>query len=529
MDAITEKKWFVFIGDHHEGPFSIEDIRARVVSGLLTSESYTWKEGMPDWRHLREMEPFVSLFVVNPDSTNDNRITVGDSEDEPHESHEPHESLELPDPGVLPEQQLSNEPLPKEQSTPSGEHGSESELSAQDAPSQEFPVSELDVHASDRNLGHTLPAPNASSRGKYIKMIGLALFFVAVMIALALGKLDFMKESPAVRAAVTTASEFTQPYLISLVDRFPQLAKWISPIPHLEDLTPEGNDELKAVTQERVDSWGAKYALVISHANPMGPVFYVSTNVKEPAAIKINIKGVSDTLLNTLAAEAEVELHIEKKLGKSQVVRAPDGKMLPKGDYLITVYTQGASQKSKKILVKKTVFLGGVKDATYLSRLKDYHDKVSSKASHERSEIKQFVATLESQLESTVTKFSILRKGKVSEKQKKAWEDFDKQWAALGSQLDSIFKNWTPEVLKNEFYYGSVYQLTAVLGQYVGRVHALQSSYFGAKKSELNALDAQLKEALATSQSTLLRLKSKVDLSDQLALSQSGIPGRDGL
>src|SRR3954467_9410853 len=61
MDGFTDKKWFVYIGDHHEGPFSLEDIQGKMAQGQVTRNSYVWAEGMADWKAMIEMSEFGSL------------------------------------------------------------------------------------------------------------------------------------------------------------------------------------------------------------------------------------------------------------------------------------------------------------------------------------------------------------------------------------------------------------------------------------------------------------------------------------
>src|SRR3989338_858979 len=55
MDIQNDKKWFLYIGDHHEGPFSQGEIDQKFHSGQLNSKSFVWHQGMPDWKALDEV------------------------------------------------------------------------------------------------------------------------------------------------------------------------------------------------------------------------------------------------------------------------------------------------------------------------------------------------------------------------------------------------------------------------------------------------------------------------------------------
>jgi ketosteroid isomerase-like protein len=51
-------------GEGSVGPFSVEQLLGRWQKGELEATTAGWKEGMPDWRPLAEMEPFASTVRV---------------------------------------------------------------------------------------------------------------------------------------------------------------------------------------------------------------------------------------------------------------------------------------------------------------------------------------------------------------------------------------------------------------------------------------------------------------------------------
>ena len=75
----------------------------------------------------------------------------------------------------------------------------------------------------------------------------------------------------------------------------------------------------------------------------------------------------------------------------------------------VTAKAAAALPKELKLLVSKSTFLGGNKDAIYSSRLKDFHDKLRAKATAEIAETKQLAATVESQLAQTTAKYNQLK------------------------------------------------------------------------------------------------------------------------
>jgi hypothetical protein len=55
MENITEKKWFVYVQDHHEGPHSLLEIQEKLDQGLVESEGFVWSEGMDDWQKMTDV------------------------------------------------------------------------------------------------------------------------------------------------------------------------------------------------------------------------------------------------------------------------------------------------------------------------------------------------------------------------------------------------------------------------------------------------------------------------------------------
>ena len=54
MDTSEEKKWFVHLGDKHEGPLSEHEIRVRITQGNLKDNPHIWTKGMEKWLRLSE-------------------------------------------------------------------------------------------------------------------------------------------------------------------------------------------------------------------------------------------------------------------------------------------------------------------------------------------------------------------------------------------------------------------------------------------------------------------------------------------
>src|SRR5437762_863630 len=47
--GMENKEWFVYVVDHHEGPFSADELKKLVKKGMAKPTSYVWKNGLDDW------------------------------------------------------------------------------------------------------------------------------------------------------------------------------------------------------------------------------------------------------------------------------------------------------------------------------------------------------------------------------------------------------------------------------------------------------------------------------------------------
>ncbi len=73
-----EKIWFVYISDHHEGPFTPEEVQAKIAEGAVTSQSLVWKDGMPEWVAAETIPEIHALFSGGAESPAAPALTVGD-------------------------------------------------------------------------------------------------------------------------------------------------------------------------------------------------------------------------------------------------------------------------------------------------------------------------------------------------------------------------------------------------------------------------------------------------------------------
>ncbi len=524
MDTFNEKKWFVYVGDHHEGPFSVAEIQGKLHDGQVNQGSYAWAEGLADWKLMTEIQDFAPIFSTSGESTR------------PTSPPPPHGAAQTPF-------------SPMDASIEPASMAIHSEGVSDEPAFQSEPDAASDVLLV-REDGPEPVSPAGHRRSRVIKW-AIALMIPLIVGILALqGMLDPLLNRPGVQAMTRGAGAALQPFLLGLVEKFPALSHYISPLPRLDDVEDLDNDALAQAARANLGSEGPKVAIALSKGDMLAPQFYVASNLPDGTVFGIAIVGVADSLLNATQMTVTGDVTLAKKLGKSPALRAPGGKALPRGSYEVFVWetdklpseAQAALAKlpavknklpesaplGRKLAEKRVYFLGGPKDSTYGQRLKEYHDKLKEKATGELTELKMFAATLENSFNESVTEFQKLRALKNKKLQQKTWGDFHARWSQMDSQLQVSFQKWTPETLADEYFYPMLYRATQVAGQSVAKVHGIHHAFFTGAL-DVRSVDIQQGEALAGAKQALDSLKIKIDQAEKIPASPNGMPRRDGL
>jgi len=603
MDGFKEKKWFVYLGDHHEGPFSLEEIQTKISGGQLTATNYVWADGMADWKMMTEVAVFEPVIKnaqneqapppPPPDATSagfsispavENNLAAATTSLAPELATAVAFSLE-----PVAEAAPTLEASPTFEMSPALEAAPVATEAAPsisfEIPTEAIPTSEPSlsfqpalqpvlegtgpaIHLEAANLSprrrtDSYPSSSASSfapstsggqsrSSSIMKWAGYAAIFAGLAVAYTGGFFSPLVNSQVTKAGVQTAQNFLDPVLAILADKIPILGQWISPLPALDDVSKEEYEQLKAAALGNLNGTGPQLGMALSQADLFSPSFYLATNLPDGATFGVYVDGIPDTLLNQLSFSAVGQGTVVKHLAKVDQLKSADGKAFPRGKftvYIIAPDNQPPAVKpfisrfmainaqalpfplpqNSRIIMTKGYFLGGPRDATYTTRLKEFHDKITARAQAELVECKQFTSLLEAQLTGTNTKFAALKRGKrVSAGQKKAWGDFHKQWSTLSDQIGQAFAKMTPETLHNDYFYGSIYLASQQASQAAARLHDIQNTFF-TTNSDPKSFDIQLGEAASVAQSALNELKAKIDRIEKLPPNPNGMPVRDSL
>jgi len=520
MNDLVEKKWFIFVKDKHEGPFGMDEIRTKITQGAMPMETYVWKEGMSDWKMTSALPEFQSIFS----NLKQNReASVSLQSIDPASQGGFFEAVALPSNNGMGAPPSVDQKIPENTLGETGE-----QILADQAP-----------NPASGNLANSL----IRRFPKWKPLLGLISFLI---LAIVLMQGFYNTTSNTIQ---DETSEFKQTFMMRVAERLPFLEGWISALPAL-DVSEEEYGELKSAAKTKLQSVGPKFALGLSRKDLLFPEFFLASNLPDGARLKVHIIGSPSTLLNWLTFEKETEVTLTRKLSRTGAIHFQDGKPIPRGEYIVSISaSENQPQNVKslvasalpvsanlpseiptgvKVLAFKTYFLGGPHDAVYVTRLKEFHDRLREKAGRELNELKQFSATLENQFDTTITRFSTLREGRTRPKQKKLWSDFHQEWIKLEASLNAVFDDWTPAVIHDQFFYGVLYQLIHQLGQSLDRVHSFQHAFF-ASAQDLKTLQIQIGETTAAAQGALILLKSKIEQAEKIPPSVNGMPRTEGL
>lgn len=499
------KKWFIYVGDHHEGPFSADEVFQKIKSGVVNtpiSETHVWCEGMADWQLMEqvpELKPLIAQLA----------------------------KPKAPAP--------ANIPAPKLEATQTQiKRAATATAAVSGKPSMTDELPEKDKKPK---------AETKSSLG--IKLIG-AVFFLAVV---ALGLL-----AGASRMAPEEVHHVLRPWMAKIIELVPASQPAFQMIPKLPDVQDETRPELEAALLGAPQS-GAKIAIALAQTDPNRPYFYVSTNLPDQTKLDVYLVGNGETLLNRLQFSTSISVETRFGLGKTDAVLGIGAQPIPKGEYRVYV-VESANQvdgvknqlssipaqrngeqapapipPGTQFLIQKTLFIGGARDDTYLTRLKAFHEKIKQSSEREAQELKQYSDTLVMQFQALTQEFARVSKfKKPTPAQKAGWVKATQQWKQIHGQMEQTIQTWTPETLQNEFFYGKSYQRVKSAFESLHNLFKLESGFVdptSEPQPDRAAFDIQHGKATSEARDSLDELKVKVDSIFSSPKTASGLPTRE--
>ena len=477
MNVSGEKKWFVYVEDHHEGPFTVDEVQQKIKQGAIRADQFVWCEGMQDWKAMTEVSDFSGFDFAPPPSATQAPLSsstaapslemslqslVNQAPPAPEVSVQTAEPSHVFSPGSV--MLETHEPT----LAPIGAGNSRADIAIPSSSDSLMSHTSSQINVSHTQSKETIQESTGikqytpqtsmgtvtrdainvaqggvSTRGgtsfakRFFKFVFLMLVLAGAAWSYTQGYLDVVLKNPKIQQGLEMAKTASGPALSFITEKVPFLAPYLSPLPQIKDVSQSDYEELKTAALASLSTLGPQAAVVPATGAPDSVQFYVSSNLPNETNLVLVLEGIDETLLNTLDFKHELNLALKDHLAQTPKLTKVKGQPIPKGEYNIYVYEgdqQPASVKSvldgfkpitasrfprelgaKKVAMTKKIFLGGTKDKTYQDRLSEFHEKVKVRAQQDKEELTQVVQTLMNQYNASRSLFNSMKQ-KVEQK-----------------------------------------------------------------------------------------------------------------
>ena len=469
MNSELQKKWFVYISDHHEGPFNAVELSQKQKTGSVSNQSYIWTEGMADWKPLFEVSELThdlkkieSLNHISPSS---------------EKSIEPKSKVDS----------IKKQPALKYSLITGGillsiiiilaglSRSSSEDLHAFIRPTLNKIIDRAPMLSP---LFHLIP--NTSDLKPEVRK----------------ELEDALLGSPnnSVRISVALSQNDPSRPSLFLATNLPDHTKF--------DVYLIGNsDTLLNRLQYRSQ--------------------FVITTLRGVGKSEVLLSDDGQPL-----SKGEYQVWVTEAQEQEESIKDPLSKFPPNRPAGIL---PSPLPNSAKFVLTKTIFIGGARDDGYLTRLKAFHEKIKQNSEKELVELRQYTDTLTLQYQTLTGEFDkILKSKKPTEAQKNTWNKTAKQWLEINAQLEQTIQTWSKETLENEFFYGSAYELVKGAYDSIKNLFAIENEYIN-KQSDRSSFLIPHGKAVSEAKQSLDQLRAKIDLILNAPKSSNGLPKREGL
>ncbi|MBU6374853.1 MAG: DUF4339 domain-containing protein, partial [Bdellovibrionales bacterium] len=245
MDGSHDNKWFVYMNDHHEGPFSMATLQAKLQSGEFNRTQYVWREGMSDWQPVSQVRELDSLFTppaapgsVAPPSDQGPVFDGKLSDIRDSEKGEPSFNITIDSGSVL----TANEKEAENQRTIET--------------LQEDHFNKIVINSSEVLTESFHPVPNMAEQAPprrssgFLKIFLLIAIIVVSTFGLMSGAFNPLLKNSRFASTASFLQDLGRPPFTKLAQWIPQLQSWISPIPSLPGVPESEMKELYRLSRQ---------------------------------------------------------------------------------------------------------------------------------------------------------------------------------------------------------------------------------------------------------------------------------------
>ncbi len=463
----TDKIWFLYVVDEHEGPFTIPEVKQRLKKGEAKATSYVWRAGLKNWTVMRDLPEFG---IANGGKAKG------------------------PPPGPI---------------TIFGTKGT--------------PVTKTIKPSKEGRPGLGTRAPKRFSLFKsFFWLLVLAGLYQAV----ATGTLDPILEKANLKEKVHVlglpkipvpfepirkfAHPYVAPYLVKVLPMLPkQVRALLSPVEIPNDVSPKDADALREAAWTPIEQ-GARITVALPVGAEIDPVFVLAGNIPDGTNLDLSLKGKAGTLLGARDYEAKTSATFKNHLARSAKLQIAADKPLPRGEYTLIAYESDGQPPEVSLVLAATprkaapsiipqgktafsvdvFFIGGKRDSSYEEKLKVWNEKLRAQLAAESAELRDLSATLESMANEGASKFFKLSKpftGKNSKADKKItveWKKYAPKYEALSNQIRRKI------LVKADRLFPAAYDEASKAFDLSQTLHKTESDFFE-KKATMDQIRAQ--------------------------------------
>lgn len=495
---MEEKQWFLYVVDHHEGPFTADEIKNLINKGDAKTSSYVWREGLNDWMMMSSMPEFgvegpsgeghgPAAFIVKPakespallmpsaqpqiEAQNISRDISNTPENEvvwclnsngaysgPHSMST---IARMIDKGKV----SSNDSIWKE--------GWGSFVSVSGIPELMVRIQKSSEKKSKTNAA-TAVKGLAGSKMRKTSFSALKTLLAVLMLGgaayqlTAIGLLDSVYQKVGLLEKVKSVNfkpvpmpsvkglDFgfalsswenirskMQPLLMKYSSKLPEpLRKYINVVQLPNNTLPKDISKLQDAAFADLSS-GVRVAVGLLGGDVMMPRFVMTSNLPDGAALRVILRGKEGMLLDSSGYLSEQSLTLQGRVGYSQSFMQEGGRALPQGQYTLSILSGDES-----ILVEN-YFFGGVNDTAFQGRLSEFNARMSAWQTAKIQELLQVTATLESIANESATNFFNFSKQRAGKARTSAWRKYSAKYTELSSQLGAAIGKTEGEVERN--------------------------------------------------------------------------------
>jgi hypothetical protein len=175
-----------------------------------------------------------------------------------------------------------------------------------------------------------------------------------------------------------------------LTEKFGPVSHWLSRLPDTPELTPEQHNLLQAAASSgSSDPSSAPIEMVVAGTRKETPMLYLAADLPDGAPLKIELRANPSQIATFPPPPLRLTVELLRRIAHSDIIRAPDGSYLPRGEYQAIV-----TDSDGKTRLSRQIWVGADRDEGFNKVLAEYQKGLHGKAQNELQNLKDAATKL---------------------------------------------------------------------------------------------------------------------------------------